>query len=528
MNEHEDRLSAMKETIQKLPKPHFDNLRYLMKFLQHLSQFTTSNKMTPQNIAMAIAPSLIWGPNNSVSTPAIDMAATNLHSLIVYNLVESAQTLFPEGELHTVVYLSFTNYPSSLYLFYLPPDVNLTTLAQFSQNERFNGSTKSTCDQSNGDVSACTLQPPLRTKRIKKLAPKAPSSFVSSLRKLPSPSPRFERRSLLLRNNNDYEKLTNGSSCKQLDYSSSESTDQDVSGIAYRVSEFDTASLDRKILRSRPADRETVQARRNSNRRSVSNVQRPNVPPPEIPKSNSSLSKPRSSDDLLSNCHGRDLDESVGSLCLNTVDTVDSTGDTVNSTFNNTIDSACSSSIDYGQGFENSINKDLPTEPPKKPPRKSKSKSNHKSISVVEVTPPPEERVDDDLACQVQNSSSFDSKSEEISTEENPQQNILDESTSLKVASSSSSSLLCTEDAIDDEILTQDIPPPPMIPPPPPPPPSTPYDVTELENNSVVESTSLFESYSGSVDVKVKPPKPPPPPKPKAYQGNSVIEKSYL
>lgn len=559
MNEQEDRMSAIKDTIEKLPKPHLDNLRYLMKFLQHLSKFTSSNKMTPQNIAMAIAPSLIWSPNNLNSTPAIDMAATNLHSLIVYNLVESAQVFFPEGKSLSVILFTFylcrkkyimnnlTSFLYNVFLFFISYlDVNLTTLTQFSQSERSNGSAnevsrKSPCDQRDGEGSLSTIQPPLRTKRIKKLAPRIPI-VKSSHKPSASPSPRLERRSQFLRNNNDYDKLTNGSSCKQLDYSSSESTDQDVSAISYRVNDFDTASLDRKvILRSRTVDRTTVQTRRNSNRRSVSNVQRPNVPPPEIPKSPSSLSKPRSTEDLLRDHSSNGLNESIGSLCLNsTNDSTSSNGikNTFDST-NSTITTITTTGIP-----------DIPSEPPKKPPRKVKSQPNQKSIPVVQVTP--EKKLDDNCieknsienSSQVQNCS-FESKSEDISTEENTQ-HILNESNGLKkVASSSSSSLLCSDDVVvdefdypddvdDDDILTQDIPPPPLIPPPPPPPPSTPYDLSEQQSNLIVEnfplqscSSSSVENYTSvSVDVKVKPPKPPPPPKPKGYPG--VMEKSYL
>jgi hypothetical protein len=56
----EARQQALKQVIDKLPEANFDNLRYLIKFLSALSRNQEVNKMTPQNIAIVIAPNLIW------------------------------------------------------------------------------------------------------------------------------------------------------------------------------------------------------------------------------------------------------------------------------------------------------------------------------------------------------------------------------------------------------------------------------------------------------------------------------------
>jgi hypothetical protein len=56
----EARQQALKHVIDKLPQANFDNLRYLIKFLSVLCRNQDVNKMTPQNIAIVIAPNLIW------------------------------------------------------------------------------------------------------------------------------------------------------------------------------------------------------------------------------------------------------------------------------------------------------------------------------------------------------------------------------------------------------------------------------------------------------------------------------------
>jgi len=64
----EARLQAFKLVIKKLPPANFDNLRYLIKFLSELSRNQEVNKMTPQNIAIVIAPNLIWSQAEEAAT----------------------------------------------------------------------------------------------------------------------------------------------------------------------------------------------------------------------------------------------------------------------------------------------------------------------------------------------------------------------------------------------------------------------------------------------------------------------------
>lgn len=59
----DDGLNAMWKVLHSLPQTNYDNLLYLIKFLTSLANNKQSNKMNPQNIAIVIAPNLIWSPN---------------------------------------------------------------------------------------------------------------------------------------------------------------------------------------------------------------------------------------------------------------------------------------------------------------------------------------------------------------------------------------------------------------------------------------------------------------------------------
>jgi len=66
---HNDtRLRALWEVLHKLPPANLENLRFLIKFLAMLTKNHDINKMTPQNIAIVIAPNLIWNMLENANT----------------------------------------------------------------------------------------------------------------------------------------------------------------------------------------------------------------------------------------------------------------------------------------------------------------------------------------------------------------------------------------------------------------------------------------------------------------------------
>ncbi|CAK9815978.1 Rho GTPase-activating protein 44 [Anthophora plagiata] len=98
ITQSEIRLRALWEVLHKLPQANLENLRFLIKFLAVLTKNQDVNKMSPQNIAIVIAPNLIWSPQEDVNTMVMNMSTANNSSLIVDQLITYADWFFP-GEI---------------------------------------------------------------------------------------------------------------------------------------------------------------------------------------------------------------------------------------------------------------------------------------------------------------------------------------------------------------------------------------------------------------------------------------------
>ncbi|XP_034187751.1 rho GTPase-activating protein 44 isoform X2 [Osmia lignaria lignaria] len=92
---NEARLRALWDVLHKLPPANLENLRFLIKFLAVLTKNQDVNKMSPQNIAIVIAPNLIWSPQEDVNTMVMNMSTANNSSLIVDQLITYADWFFP-------------------------------------------------------------------------------------------------------------------------------------------------------------------------------------------------------------------------------------------------------------------------------------------------------------------------------------------------------------------------------------------------------------------------------------------------
>ncbi|XP_015588654.1 rho GTPase-activating protein 44 isoform X2 [Cephus cinctus] len=95
ITQSDSRLRALWELLHKLPPANLENLRFLIKFLAVLTKNQDVNKMSPQNIAIVIAPNLIWSPQEDVNTMVINMSTANNSSLIVDQLITYADWFFP-------------------------------------------------------------------------------------------------------------------------------------------------------------------------------------------------------------------------------------------------------------------------------------------------------------------------------------------------------------------------------------------------------------------------------------------------
>nr|XP_049700022.1 rho GTPase-activating protein 44 isoform X1 [Helicoverpa armigera] len=86
------RLNAIWEAIHLLPEANFQNLRYLIKFLSTLTQNQSTNKMTPSNLAIVIAPNLLWAADEST----FDMNITTAVNCIVELLIKHADWFYKD------------------------------------------------------------------------------------------------------------------------------------------------------------------------------------------------------------------------------------------------------------------------------------------------------------------------------------------------------------------------------------------------------------------------------------------------
>lgn len=108
--EVEDRLNSLAELLKKLPDANYNNLAHLIKFLHLLTHYQEQNKMTSTNLAIAIAPSLLWSrPSDmdqvidnenlqslSVQMNSFGISASN-HAVIIEALINNADILFPNS-----------------------------------------------------------------------------------------------------------------------------------------------------------------------------------------------------------------------------------------------------------------------------------------------------------------------------------------------------------------------------------------------------------------------------------------------
>ena len=64
--EEQEKLRSIWTVVNSLPEANKNNLRYLMKFLHKLTDRCAENKMSSQNLAIAIGPSLLWSNGESM------------------------------------------------------------------------------------------------------------------------------------------------------------------------------------------------------------------------------------------------------------------------------------------------------------------------------------------------------------------------------------------------------------------------------------------------------------------------------
>ncbi|XP_016126204.1 SH3 domain-binding protein 1 [Sinocyclocheilus grahami] len=95
--ETDEKLKQLRTVLQKLPTENYNNLRYLVQFLSHLSEQQAVNKMTPSNIAIVLGPNLLW-PRCEGETSLLDMASASSVQVVtvIEPLIQYSKSLFTE------------------------------------------------------------------------------------------------------------------------------------------------------------------------------------------------------------------------------------------------------------------------------------------------------------------------------------------------------------------------------------------------------------------------------------------------
>ena len=101
IQDRDQRLKELWSVVQKLPKPNHENLSYLIQFLALLASWKRLNKMTFNNIAIVMAPNLIWSVEDNHQEDVMSNLGRNIHlggsyRQIVELLIEFSDYFFQE------------------------------------------------------------------------------------------------------------------------------------------------------------------------------------------------------------------------------------------------------------------------------------------------------------------------------------------------------------------------------------------------------------------------------------------------
>ncbi|XP_033864213.3 rho GTPase-activating protein 20 isoform X1 [Acipenser ruthenus] len=91
---HEEKIQAIQRLMEQLPKANVLLLRYLFGVLHCIEQQSEENQMNAFNLAVCIAPSMLWSP--STSSPETESEVTKKISMLVQFVIENCSKIFGE------------------------------------------------------------------------------------------------------------------------------------------------------------------------------------------------------------------------------------------------------------------------------------------------------------------------------------------------------------------------------------------------------------------------------------------------
>ncbi|XP_033115007.1 rho GTPase-activating protein 17-like isoform X2 [Anneissia japonica] len=92
ISDSDRRLQSLWTVANKLPSYNNKNFRYLIKFLKKVSEHSEVNKMSTSNLALVIAPNILW----SEKERGVSVTSTAMASQIVESYITYADWFFPE------------------------------------------------------------------------------------------------------------------------------------------------------------------------------------------------------------------------------------------------------------------------------------------------------------------------------------------------------------------------------------------------------------------------------------------------
>ncbi|XP_027961523.1 rho GTPase-activating protein 20 [Eumetopias jubatus] len=90
----EEKINTIQRLLDQLPRANVVLLRYLFGILHNIEQHSSSNQMTAFNLAVCIAPSILWPPTSS--SPELENEFTKKVSLLIQFLIENCCRIFGE------------------------------------------------------------------------------------------------------------------------------------------------------------------------------------------------------------------------------------------------------------------------------------------------------------------------------------------------------------------------------------------------------------------------------------------------
>ncbi|XP_038067573.1 rho GTPase-activating protein 44-like isoform X2 [Patiria miniata] len=92
IKDKDQKLQALWTVAKKIPKPNYNNFRYLIKFLSNVAKRSEYNKMNASNLSLVVGPNLLWSEEDG----GLSMTSTGVSATIIEYFINYADWFFPE------------------------------------------------------------------------------------------------------------------------------------------------------------------------------------------------------------------------------------------------------------------------------------------------------------------------------------------------------------------------------------------------------------------------------------------------